>query len=241
MKNSLTVVCLLLSSCIFQKQNLSYYQKNFEKLKYTEQANNIAKKILFLLKEKELFYSKATPYLLYLAKHAESTDEQAAYQEKLASIYFKKPAQVNKAIQIWFNLIATAKENKKNQYKILIAKGYFKNKKYKQALLELRNMKGLNKKMSLSAQLLKIKIFLELRQWHKVIDLYKAVKINFYLEYKKQELALGLIAAYKQLSLHQLILQELQELKAYHAFPRFVERRISIVKKRIKNQPKLRR
>lgn len=241
MKSSFFLIFLLLSSCIFQRQNLTFYQKKFEKLKYTKKAAVVAKKILFLLEEKNLSIPLAVPYLLYLSKYAKSVDSQIFYQEKLAKIYFQMPGQINKSIQIWFNLMAMSKEKKKNQYKFLIAKGYFQIKKYRQALLELDSMKTLTQKISFPVQLLKIKIFIELKLWQKVIGLYKKVKKNFYAEYKKQELALGLIATYKHLSLHHLALQELKELKAYYIFPHFIQQRIAIVQKRIKNQPKIRR
>ncbi|MBE8221101.1 MAG: hypothetical protein HAW60_00050 [Bdellovibrionales bacterium] len=230
-----------MSSCILKKQNLTFYKKRFEKLKYTEEATVAAKKILFLLEEKNSPHNMSTKYLLYLSKYSKNYDDKIFYQEKLAKIYFKSSTQINSAIQIWFNLISGSKSHKKNQYKFLIAKGYFKIKKYNQALLELNSIKTITKKVSLPIQLLKIKIFKELKFWKKSIALYKKIKKTFYIEYKKQEMAMDLISIYKHLSLHNLALRELKDLKTYHSSPNFIQRRISVVKKRIKNQPKIRR
>lgn len=237
-------LCLffLFTACNLKNQNVSFYKKKFDKNKYTSQALILAKKIIFLLEKNPNKDFLKIPYLLYLSKYEKNIENKIFYQETLAKIYFKNPSQISKAIQIYFSL---AKEDinreKHNQYKFFIALGYFKIKKFNQALLELKYIKQFKKKMQLSIFLLKINIFLELKLWKKAVFFYKKIKNLFYLQYKKQELALGLISAYEHLSLHHLAIKELNELETYYGFPKIIKKRISIIKKRIKNQPKSKR
>lgn len=233
------ILFLLLSSCNFQKQSLGFHQKKFEKSKYTKKAIPAAKEILLFIEKKNLSINLAIPYLLYLSKYTTNVNQQIFYQEKLAKIYLQTPSKINKAIQIGFNLISLVSEDKKNQYRFLIAQSYFKLNKYKQALLELNTMDNVTDQIYLPVLLLKIKIFEKLKLWQKVIKLYKTIKKDFYVEYKKQELALGLISTYEHLSLHYFSLQELKELKKYYIFPHFIQKRISVVEMRIKNRPKI--
>lgn len=237
-----SLLFFLLSSCEDRQKSLFFYKKKFDKKKYSVEATHIAKKILFLSKQKNKPSSFNIPYLIYLAKYSANVDRRVFYQEQLAITYFKNPLYLNKAIQIWFNLIKETKDRvKKRQYQFFLAKAYLKNKKYKQAILELDSIVVFKEKFIFKIKRLKIQIFVELKKWQKVIVLYKYLKKQFYSNYKKQELALDLVFIYEHLALHHLALKELRDLKSYYIFPHFIERRIITIKKRIKNQPKVRR
>ncbi len=187
-------------------------------------------------------FDRAIYFAKYVILNSDSPDDRIAAQKNLADIYFSLLPTPNyqKSIEEFSKLLKLpiAKEDKFD-YRVKMAKAYFRINNFYQAQVEidniLENITDRNQKYDLKK--LKADILLSSKDLAKAIPIYVELLKDFPKESLKDDIALNLAVCYEDQERYDKAIETLTELKKDTANPEFIDLRIKRLKEREAQQP----
>lgn len=201
-----------------------------------EAAREAAKATFFNIKD----FERAIRYYKFLVLRSSDAEERLLSQKQLIAIYFDHLTNYPQAI-IEINKIITMLENpnEKTEYKIKLARAYYYQNNFLQAENEIDEFlkKEPPGELKFDLLLLKANVNLAKKEVLKAVEILKMLLKDFPERANKENIGTTLSVCYEELKDFKSALAVLEQVKAIHAVPEYVDIRIKRLQERLKNQP----
>lgn len=185
-------------------------------------------------------FEKAYQYYKHLVMYSSEASERVAAQKQIAAIYFDQLADYPKAIIELNKVISMLKDPKEMaQYKMSLARAYYYQNNFLQAENEVEEFlrHNIGGKQEFDMRMLKGNIYLAKKDIKQAANLFKEI-IQKFPDFSRQEnVELTLAVCYEELADYKNAITVLENMKAHHPVPDYIEIRIKRLAARLKNQP----
>lgn len=201
------------------------------------EASKEAAKLLFLeIKD----YKKAIEFYKQVILLSNSAEERMNSQRQIISVLFDHLSDYKQAVtEINKYLMMTQDSKEKVEFKIKLARAYYYQNNFSQAQNETEEFLNNNPTPDQRFEMLYLKanIYMAQKDYASGIGILSSILKEFPERSIKENIALTLSVAFEEMKDFKSAIQTLQQLKATHPMPEYIDIRIKRLEERLKNQP----
>jgi tetratricopeptide (TPR) repeat protein len=185
-------------------------------------------------------FKKTADFYRHIVLYSKDSAERLKAQKQIADIYFGQMTDYKQAVIELNKAISMLSEpDDVAKYKVNLARAYYYQNNFFQAESEVDEfLRGKTSNENRFEMLvLKGNIFIAKKEIPKAAEVFKELIKNFPEKSAKESVYLTLAVAYEEMKDYKSSIETLQELKAHHPMPEYIDIRINRLKERIKIQP----